>query len=183
MTVAGDTGGIVENTGTMVNRWAWGFTQSAYVAGSREPSIVTPDSLALSRDHFGRREWFLISETVPIVRAQLGLDRTTDPNDTATRALVKKTVWGILTSREEHPDLRKADAARLAPVIAELALSPIAEEIDALRMASSQVMTNNRELARGEWSAYPCTWSEWVRQTFGSGTSGKYLPAVSQPGF
>lgn len=141
------------------------------------------DVLPIRTSRMPRASWVIVEETALLCRAQLGLDRSTDPNDVATRALVKKTVFGILSDTAVYPSLRRVDAARLVPFAAELALTPTDEEVEALVIGSSAPLMRNRVLARGAWGVEPSTWFEWVRSLFGLWTGGQYLSPVQNPSF
>lgn len=168
--------------------FAW--TRRQLVTGSQDCalSIMRSQRSELDLHHMGLafRSWTIVEDTANLCRAQLGLDRTTDPSDPANRTLVRKSVWGILSDRKRYPDLRDSDATRLLPFASELALSPTKEDIESLDMGSSLILARRRELAQGEWrnaSPVPRTWGEWVASFFGERDGGVYLPAVRPPSF
>jgi len=165
-----------------LDRWAWGFTSQGY-RDNHLSAAINEDSLGIPAAHLGRREFRIVSDVVATCRAQLGMDRSSDPSDLATRALVKKTVWGLLTDTTQYPDLRKADASRLCPIASELALSPIEEELVALNVASSAPMARNRSLAAGSWGVRHTTWSGWMCALLGLGEEGRYLGPAPRPAF
>lgn len=161
--------------------WLWGLT-----APGRRDCLIrldepTADNVALRHGGLAHRSWTLVSETAALCRIQLGLDRTSDPSDQATRALVKKTVWGIFSDKAHYPDLRMADAVVLATHAAELALTPTQDELESLQVLSSAPYARNRSLARGAWGVMPTTWYGWFCSLFGARAGREYLPPVRSP--
>ncbi len=166
-----------------VHAWVWGKTVAGRQLRLQDKDSPSADNVLLPRGGLAYRSWAIVEEAAGLCRAQLGLERTSNPSDLATRTLVKRTVWGILTDKTQYADLRKADAVRLLPHAAEMALSPTSDEIESLRMASSAPFARNRALARGAWGTLPSTWFEWVLSCLGLYTGEVYLPPVCEPSF
>jgi len=165
-----------------------GLLSQSFVGSGRQCGVtnnlyLNPTILGLSPESVGYRSWGIIQDVAARCRVTLGLDRSTDPSDAATRVLVKKTVWGILTDNKLYPDLRSMDAVRLVPYAAEIALSPTMDEIESLHIATHPVLSTCRQLARGEWRVEPSSWWAWIRSLFRTPSEDVYLPAVSQRGF
>lgn len=148
------------------------------LAPKKAHTITRPDGI-------GVRSWEIVQDVAAECRAQLGLDRSSEPSDLATRALIKKSVWGILRDpkREEFKDLRITDATKLCPYIAELALTPNQYEIEALELCSGDAIASNRSLARGAWGTHPVGFWPTVAWCFGLWTGEQYLPPVHGPAF
>jgi len=111
------------------------------------------------------------------------LDRSTEASDLATRALVKKVAYGIISDPKRYPDLREVDAARLCPLAAELALTPIEEELEALEIGVSAACARRRSLARAAWGTAPVTLLQRIGAFFGVWHGEVYLPRVHPPSF
>ncbi len=127
--------------------------------------------------------WSIINETVLACRTQLGLDRHSSHDDLATRLVVAKTCFGILTDKQRFPSLRRTDAERLCAVAREVALTPTVEELQALDICSRNPFAKRRSLARGAWGWKPTTWSEWFANILGFPAGEQYLPPVGPPAF
>lgn len=161
----------------------WQFTATGrrdQLIDSAEPRR---DNLPLRREGIGRRTWHIVEVVALECRIRLALDRSVEPSDLATRALVKKTVYGILSDRAEYPDLRKSDMLEICAIAAEVALTPGPAEIEALAVGSSAPMARNRLLARGAWGVMPTTWIGWFLDCLGWRAGPQYLGPVLPPSF
>jgi len=133
-------------------------------------------------DHRSRR---IIEQVAHEVRCANGLDRNTKPDDVATRQMVKKAVWGLLTERDaagKNPrfgDLRLTDACKLCPAATELALNPTMDEIEAMAEQCTPEARDRRALSAGRWKTEPSTWCEWFVSWFRRDAGALYLPPAS----
>lgn len=166
-----------------LNRYLWSYTDAG-----RYTAIVAAEGVDMTKSchlqkRFGKASWDILTDVSTICRAQLGLDRLADPRDPATRELVARTCYGMLTDTKRYPDLRIVEASRLALVARELALTPIGEELDALVMGSSDPFVRNRTLASMSWGWRPTTWFRWGLAKLGIGAGPQYLRAVPVSSF
>lgn len=118
-------------------------------------------------------------------RCRLGLDRSTNPGDAATRELVTKTCWSLLMEQMHNTDLRYADALNLLPYCRVVALMPTRHELLAQSMMLQPEYVDAFDEIRQEVSYVPRprTLGEWIRSLFGFGAREVLLPRVRAPDF
>jgi len=171
--------GLAGNVVNTASRWAWAFTTSGFVSSVRDTHLASDPAIEQHGSTLGQRTKTIVEEVALEVRASLSLDRNTDTNDQATRALVGKTVWGILTDpKGNYKDLRRVDAAKLAPMAAELAMLPTQYELAALTIASEPERLELRSLAMAEQVSTPKGWRDRALQALGAWTPRTYVRAV-----